>query len=232
MCEMVERGRERRLLKRLARLRRLAIEQECCREAGHVLQFGEFLRCKACLAAGDDVALRAGADRGRKQVGEGNTPAMSFGGFERQHPARDRARHRECCERSARRDRFVLAIEFRTGIGASATRRHQRADAAGRLAHEPEAVAADVVHVRIDGGDHRRHRHHGLERIAAFGERGASGLDGCGMRRADDALAVAGGVEVHRGDVVPQTRYAPSPGLERGLGDSRQTEILSWSPSR
>ena len=106
----------------------------------------------------------------------GSAAALRLRRLQRQHPAGDRARHRERRERPARRDRLVLAIEFRPRVLAGAARRHQRAHAPRRLAHQPEAVAADAVHVRIDDGDRRRHRDHRLERIAAFGEHGAAGF--------------------------------------------------------
>jgi hypothetical protein len=51
--------------------------------------------------------------------------------------------------------------------------------------------------VRIDRGDRRGHRDHGLERVAAFGERGASRLDRGVVRGGDDAATMPGGVEVH-----------------------------------
>jgi len=51
--------------------------------------------------------------------------------------------------------------------------------------------------VRIDRGDGRRHRDHGFERIAAFGERRASGLERGVVRGGDDAAAMPGGVKVH-----------------------------------
>ena len=54
-----------------------------------------------------------------------------------------------------------------------------------------------MVHVRIDGGDRGRHRDHGFERVAAVGDDRASRLGGGVMGRADDALAMPGGVEVH-----------------------------------
>ena len=73
----------------------------------------------------------------------------------------------------------------------------QPATAPGRLAHEPKAVAAELGHVRIDRGDGRRHRDHGLERIAAFGERCASRFDRGVVRRGDDAPAMPGGVKLH-----------------------------------
>jgi hypothetical protein len=54
-----------------------------------------------------------------------------------------------------------------------------------------------MIHVWIDGGHGRRHRHHGFDRIAAFGECGTSGFDRGMVWRADDTLAMSGGVEVH-----------------------------------
>jgi len=122
---------------------------------------------------------------------------LRFGGFERQRPAGDRGRHGERGEGTARRNGLEVAIKLAAGIGAGAARGHECAHTSGRLAHQPEAVAADVVHVRIDRGDHRRHRHHGFERVAALGQHRAPGLDGGGMRRADHALAMSGSVEVH-----------------------------------
>ena len=56
-----------------------------------------------------------------------------------------------------------------------------------------------MVHVRIDDGDHRRHRHHRFERVAALGEDRPAGFDGFVMRRADDAAAMTGGMQLHAG---------------------------------
>src|SRR5207302_4491283 len=60
------------------------------------------------------------------------------------------------------------------------------------LAHQPEAVAAEVVHVRVDRGDRRRHGHRGFDRIATFGKREAPGLDRIAMRRRYDAATMSG----------------------------------------
>ena len=54
----------------------------------------------------------------------------------------------------------------------------------------------------IDRGDAGRHRHHGFEGVAAFGQHRAAGLGRGRMRRADDATAVSGGVQVHGGYVL------------------------------
>ena len=61
---------------------------------------------------------------------------------------------------------------------------------------EPKAVAAEMVHVRVDRRDRRRHRHHGFDRVAALGEDRAAGFDGGEVRRADDAAAMAGAVQI------------------------------------
>jgi hypothetical protein len=178
---------------------RRAVNEERRREAGHVLELGELFGAEPRLAAGDDIALAGVADRRRQQLRKRQPPAVRAGGFERQHPAGDRARNGERGERTARRDGFVIAIKLGPRIGAGAPRRHQRAHPARRLAQEPEAVAADMVHVRIDGGDRGRHGDHRLDRVAAVGKDRAPRLGGGVMRRADDALAMSGSVKVHRG---------------------------------
>ena len=74
--------------------------------------------------------------------------------------------------------------------------RHDRTHASVRLAEQPEPVAADMVHVRVDGGDRGGHGHHRFERVAALGENRAAGFHGVVMRRADDAAAMTGAVQI------------------------------------
>ncbi len=102
-----------------------------------------------------------------------------------------------------------------TGVAIKAHRRfrpcparaHDGAHAAVGFADQPEAVAADMIHVRIDRGDAGRHRQHGLDGVAAFGQNGAAVLDGGGMRRADDAAAMAGGVKGHADTASVSPRF-------------------------
>jgi len=58
------------------------------------------------------------------------------------------------------------------------------------------------------------HGHHGFDRVAAFGEDGAAGFDGSRVRRADDAAAMAGAVQVGHaqwaGSVKPRLRRRAS----------------------
>ena len=197
MGEMIERCGERWLLEGRAGIGRATIDQECLRKAGDVPQFGEFLGRQPGLAAGDGVTVLGVADRRSEQVGQRQASAQRASGFQCQHPAGNRAGHGERRQRAARRDRLIFAVELGPRIGAGATWRHQRAHPSRRLVHEPEPVAADLGHVRVNRGDGRGHRHHGLERVAAGGQGGASRLNGGMMWSGNDTLAVPGGVEIH-----------------------------------
>jgi hypothetical protein len=90
-----------------------------------------------------------------------------------------------------------IAIKLQRRFRAGAARAHDGTHAARRFADQPEAVAADMVHVRIDRGNRGRHRDHRLDGVAAFGQDGAAVLDRGRVRGGDDAAAMAGGVEVH-----------------------------------
>ena len=198
MGELFERRGERRLPQHMAGGRRLAVDQEGLRETGNSFQLARDRRREIGEAARHRRALAGLADGVAEQHRERQRAALCLRGFERQHPAAYCAWYGQGRQRTARRDRFVFAIKLRPRVLAGAARRHQRADAPRRLAQEPEAVAADAVHVRIDDRDRRRHRDHRLDRVAALGEHRASGFRGRAVRRADDAAAMSGGVEVHQ----------------------------------
>ena len=136
------------------------------------------------------------ADRGAEQFGERQPGAERVGGLQRQDPTRDRARHRQGGERPARRNRLEpgLGIELRLRPAAGDAGRHQGTHPARRLAQEPEAVAAELVHVRIDHRDRSRHGDHGLDGVAALGQDRAAGLCRSRVGRSDHAATVAGGV--------------------------------------
>jgi len=70
-----------------------------------------------------------------------------------------------------------IAIKPRRRLGAGTARAHDGAHAPRRLADQPEAVTADMVHVRIDRRDRRRHREHRFDGIAAFGQHRAAVFD-------------------------------------------------------
>ena len=63
--------------------------------------------------------------------------------------------------------------------------------------------------MRVNGGDGGGHRHHRFDRIAAFGQDRAAGLDGGEMRRADDAAAMAGAVQIASCSIRPAVVAKP-----------------------
>ncbi len=198
--KMIERRRKGGLPEQCAGVGRLAVDQEGGGETRRVLELSELVDGQPVLAAHYRIAVAGMADGRFEECRQRQAAALGLGGFQRQGPSRDRTRHREGRERPALRDDVVavLAIERHGGIGAGAARPHQGAHPSGALAHEPEAVAADVVHVRIDRGDRGRHGNHGFERIAALGKDRAAGLGRGAMGRGDHAAAVARGMEVHQ----------------------------------
>jgi hypothetical protein len=177
---------------------------------GTSLELGQMVFRQLLLAARDLIAV-AGVARGvAQQHIERQPAAVGFCGLQRQHPAADGARHGECGERPARRNGLVVAIKLRPRVAARRAGRHDGAHAAGLLADQPKPVAAEMVHVRVNGGDGRGHGHHGFDRVAAFGEDGAAGFDGGRMRRADDAAAMAGAVQVGHAAAKPRLRKSAS----------------------
>lgn len=97
-----------------------------------------------------------------------------------------------------------VGIEFDLGLAIARGRRQRAGEAAGLdrtglaagLADQPEAVAADRVHVGIDDGDRRGHRDHRLDGVAALGEDVAAGL-GRQMVRGRDGGGGENGVFGH-----------------------------------
>ena len=82
-------------------------------------------------------------------------------------------------------DRGALA-----GVAAGFDRAH----APAALADEPEAVAAEGVHVGIDDRDRGGHRDHRLDRVAALRENVAPRLGGQDVRRGDGGAEELGGI--------------------------------------
>ncbi len=139
------------------------------------------------------------ADPIRKELAQRHASAMCARRLERQYPPSDRAGNSESSQRPPRRNRLVLAVEIAGCMRACTARRHEGAHPAWGLAHEPKAVAPDMIHVRIDDSDGGRHGHHRLDRIAAVGKYHAAGLDGGVMRRANHSLAVPCGMQIQTG---------------------------------
>ncbi len=120
MPEVVEHGGERRLLQYPARIRRLALDEKCLCEAGHMFELEKLFRCKARLAAAHGVAFARVTYCLGEKIGERDSPAISVPCFERETPTRDCTGSRKRCERPARRNGFMLAVELTPRIGCGA----------------------------------------------------------------------------------------------------------------
>ena len=116
MGELFERRGQRFLLEDGADRGNFAVDQECFGKARHALQGFEAFQRQPLLAARDGIAVARLRDGRREQQRERHFSAGDFCGFEREHPAADRARHGQRRKRPARRDRFVVAIKLRPGL--------------------------------------------------------------------------------------------------------------------
>ena len=136
---------------------------------------------------------------GKEQNVRRQHAAVCFRCFQCEHPAADCSGHRESCKRPPRRDRLEAFVEIGVGIFPGRPRRHDRTQASVWKTDQPKAVAADVSHVRINDGDHRRHRDHRFEGVASLGEDRPAGFHGFMVWRADDAAAMTGSMQLHAG---------------------------------
>ena len=132
-----------------------------CRKVGkarRVFQFGA--ACCVSARAGSRVTAKPFSrrpDRILEQVATAAACRRSRAELERLAPARDRARDRVGRERAARREsrcRPALPVEVERRRRRAARRRRRCATGSlAGLAHQPEAVAADGRHVRVDDGE-------------------------------------------------------------------------------
>ena len=191
-----------------------------------------------CAAPGS----RRGPARWRgREASTSGTCRLRLRGFERQHPAADRARHGERRERPARRDRFVVAIKLRRRLlaGRAAAMMARTLPEGSRIIQKPSPPM--MIHVRIDGGDAPRPSPPSLRCALPPSARiGAAGFDGARMRRADDAPAMTGAVEIHRRaqrrrrDRKPRLLAAARPRSAAGRGRPcrRRPDRASRRPNR
>ena len=196
---MLKRCGKRGLFEHRTDIGHFVLEEECFLESGCLGHFGQLFCRESRLAPGDDVALASVLDRRRQQNVKRQLAALSLRSIGSEHPGGDRARYRERCKWAARRNLVIsgIPIEPRRRPGARAPCPHQRTHAARRLADQPEAVAADVIHMRIDRRDAGCHGKHRLDGVAPFGENCAAVLDGSRVGRANHAAAMAGAMQVH-----------------------------------
>ena len=161
-------------------LGRCAVVPEGRDETGRRRQRLQLVGLVAELGIRERIALAAIADRISQQFAQRHAAAERARKIEGELPAADGAGDAERCFRPAGGYGVValvaIALDRRQCAGRTAGL--DAVQPAAGLMHQPEAVAADAVHVRVDHRDRRRHRDHGLDRIAAFGEDGPSRLGG------------------------------------------------------
>src|SRR4029078_813727 len=93
-----------------------------------------------------------------------------------------------------------------------------------RPAHEPERVAADGIHVRVDGGDGGCGCDHRLERVASLAQRVERGLRRQRVRRHGHAAAAGDGP--YRHDVLSfECNCLAS---RRTVGEAKKILLFIW----
>src|SRR5215207_4751156 len=96
----------------------------------------------------------------------------------------------------------MVAIEFAAGALARKPGGIDHTHTAGTVTEQPEAIAANMIHVRVDDGNGRRHGDHRLERVGALAEDVASGFRGSVMRRSNDAAVMSGRMKFHEAEIA------------------------------
>ena len=182
--ELLQGGAERLRLAAGAGLGRRAAGPEAGDEARRRLQGLQLVGLVAEFGIRDRIAFATMADRVQQQFAQRHAPAERVRELEGELPAADGSGHGHRRFRAARRNGVVAlaAIVFDRGERAGRAAGFDAVEPAAGLMNQPEAIAADAVHMRVDHGDRRRHRDHGLDGVAAFGENGPACFGGKPMR--------------------------------------------------
>jgi hypothetical protein len=197
LADAFEGARERRHLHHLAFARQLPVQQERRHEIRRVLQFGKLRRGELLLAQGDREAVLAGPHGVLDQARQRQPAAEFLADRKRLRPSGQGAGDRVGRERPALRDRRMTVRGVHLcgrGLRRPATGVHcQRPPSRGR--DQPEAVAADGGHVRIDHRKACRHRNRRLDGVAALAQHAHTRLAGEMVRRCHHATAGTGSVQ-------------------------------------
>ena len=176
------------------------VGEELLREPWHVFELGALVAGVGVLARGDRHAVLGVVDGVGQQPIERVRAAPAPADRERRLPSRYRARHGIRREGPPGRDgvepqrSIPLGGGLRRGPAARIDRNRFRV----RCADDPEPVAADGVHVRIDDGDGGGGGNHRLDGVAAFAQHRESGLGGEMVRSDDHAPGGGSGMDHFR----------------------------------
>ncbi len=195
--QLLQRGSQAWLAKACTGKRRHAARQEGFGKPGYSRELmGP--RCNAGrLAMRDRNAVAGIADGVGKQPRQRHAPAQRLArpgarGMPAGHRPGDRVGRHPAAERDRCEARFTVALD-----AGSLCRRTARFEAAGRLIRprdQPEAVAADAVHMRVGNRDRGRGRDHRFDGVSAFAQDRQRTLRSQGVRRDRHAAAAADGV--------------------------------------
>ena len=170
--QLLEGGGQRRKPADDARLGVVAVDEIGRGEIRLRREIGGIARAGARLAGRDRDAVARVADRVGEQIRQRQARAHGGGEFMGEHPAADGAGHGQGGVGAAGGDdvdlKRAVALDRRPCAGEPAGL--DGPHAALGFVDQPETVAADAVHVRIDDGDRRGHREHGLDGVAALGD--------------------------------------------------------------
>jgi hypothetical protein len=219
MGQLLERVGQRGQCPQRSGRRRAALHEEC---GGKTRSGGEgipFLVGVSRLRGADRVTLPCVPDRIRQEEIPRQLPAEGSGHFERKGPARYRPCNREGRIGSAGRDRIMasLAIAGNRRQGPGRATGLDRVHPIAWLTDEPESIATDRVHVRVDDRYRRGHCDHGLEGVSALGKNdlpgGSSQIVWCRHRGGgEDGRVVCHETRISDDVVVGRTACTDLPG--------------------
>ena len=169
-------------------------------KAGHAFQFGAFGRDAARLAVGDRHAVACIGDGVVEQACQRQPATERLAGImEGGVPAGNCAGHRAGSHAATKGNRTVtcVAISVDRGRCRRSAATLQPAWSLTWTGNQPEAVATDAVHVRIDNGDSGRRCDHGLDRVAAVAQHAGGALSRQCMRCNRHAATASDGIGLH-----------------------------------
>ncbi|MNK89975.1 hypothetical protein D3C87_1100050 [compost metagenome] len=197
--QLLQRGGQARMAEARARRRGASVDQKSLGEARHIGQLGGLGGHAGGLALRDRHAHAGIVDGIRQQPRERQAPAQRVARpGQRRLPAGHRASHGVGRHAATRGNGLEAGLPIARD-GGIARRRAAGVERARRLAgpgDQPEAVAADAIHMGIDHGDGGGGRDHRLDGVAALAQHGQRALRRQRVRRHGHAPASPDRIEM------------------------------------